>query len=165
MYKPVMSKYKLVYLIWLIPAYLLFLTVHQVFVYYGITETYENGNSYTARVIEFDIKQIAAQTNGYVILEFETSQGERVHRKLSLPVELAGIISDFRQIPVRYQKNALEEIVMMPTYDEHRRMVLSNAGMAFIGLVIALAVSWIMQRYSRQKRREGETSYVIERVD
>ena len=159
------SKYKLIYLIWLLPAYLLFLTIHQLSVYYAIADTYQSGTSYTAEVLEFDIKQIAAQTNGYVILEFETRSGETVRRKLTLPVELAGMISDLSRIPVRYREGAFQEIVMMPSYDEHRRMVLSNTVMAFLGLLIALGVAWVSHRYAGRKLAEGDQTLVIERIE
>lgn len=160
-----MTKYKFIYLIWLLPAYLLFLTVHQVSVYFGIYDTYENGTSYTAKVVEFDIKQIASQSNGFVVLKFNTRSGEVIQSKLSLPIELAGMISDLQQIPIRYQENAFEEIVIMPIYNEQTNLVLSNAVMAFIGLLITLGVAWTAHRYARRKIREGDNTLVIERVD
>ncbi|MDX1639293.1 MAG: hypothetical protein R3281_15110 [Balneolaceae bacterium] len=160
-----MSKYKYIYLIWLLPAYLLFLTIHQVLVYRGIGDTYENGQSYTAEVIEFDIKQIASQTNGYVVLDFTTREGEQVRRKLSLPVEIAGMISELAQIPVRYQEGAFEEIVMIPTYNEHRNLALSNAAISFLGLLIALGIAWISHQFATRKLREGEEKLVFERID
>lgn len=160
-----MSKYKFIYLVWLLPAYLLFLTIHQISVYYGISDTYENGISYTAQVTEFDIKKIASQTNGYVILEFDTRDGDHIRRKLSLPIEVAGMITELNQIPVRYKNGAFTEIVMIPTYDEQKRMVLSNAAMSFIGLFITFGVAWMAHRYARQKLTEGEEQLVFERVD
>lgn len=59
-----MNNYKFLYLFWLLPLYIGALFFQQVSVYYGITDTYENGNSYTAEVVDFEFKQIAAQTNG-----------------------------------------------------------------------------------------------------
>ncbi|MDZ7690611.1 MAG: hypothetical protein U5K69_05660 [Balneolaceae bacterium] len=160
-----MSKYKFIHLIWLIPAYLLFLTIHQVLVYNGLEETYKNGESYTAKVVDFDIKKIASQTNGYVVLEFQTDGGETINRKLSQPIELASMLTDYSQIPVRYQNGAFEEIVLMPTYQEHRNMVLSNAFISLIGLLIAIGVAWTASRYARRKSIEGEQKLVFERVD
>lgn len=160
-----MSKYKFIYLIWLLPAYLLFLTVHQSLVYRGIGDTYSNGDSYTAEVVDFDIKKIASQTNGFVILEFETRDGEHIERKLSLPIELASMITELSQIPIRYQEGAFEEIVMMPTYSEHRNMVLSNMAISFIGLLITIGVAWAAHRYANRKQTEGEAKLVFERVD
>ena len=160
-----MSKYKFIYLIWLLPAYLLFLTLHQIAVYNGIGNTYENGTSYTSEVVEFEIKQIAAQTNGYVVLRFESNEGDMIERRLSLPVELAGMISELSHIPVRYKEGNFEEIVMMPTYNEHRNMVLSNTAISFVGLLIAIGVAWIGHRYARRKLTEGEEELIFERVD
>lgn len=160
-----MSKYKFIYLVWLLPAYLLFLTIHQGLVYNGLEDTYENGESYTAEVVEFDIKKIASQTNGYVILQFETAENEQIERKLSLPIEIAGMITDYTQIPIRYQQGAFEEIVLMPTYSEHRNMVLSNTGISFLGLLIALGVAWASHKYANRKLTEGEQKLVFERVD
>ncbi|MFH5833473.1 hypothetical protein ACG2F4_05535 [Halalkalibaculum sp. DA3122] len=160
-----MTKYKFIYLIWLLPGYLLFLTVHQVLVYDGIGDTYNNGESYTAQVLDFDIKKIASQTNGYVVLAFETGEGERIERRLSLPIELASMITDLSQIPIRYQQGAFEEIVLMPTYSEHRNLALSNAAISFIGLLITIGVAWTAHKYASRKLTEGEEKLVFERVD
>ena len=153
-----MSKYNYLYLYWLIPAYLLFLLFHQAFVYYGVIETYENGSSYTAEVIEFDLKQIAAQTNGYVVLKFTTDSGENIQRKLSLPIEMAGV-------PIRYQEDAFQSIVIMPTYDTQKGLVLTNMGMASIGALITIAIGFFVNRYVKKVKTEGEEEMIIERMD
>lgn len=159
-----MAKHKFIYLVWLLPAYLLFLTVHQLSAYFGIGVTYDTGTSYTADVVEFDIKKIASQTNGYVVLEFDTGEGEHIRKKLSLPIEVAGMITDLSRIPVRYKQDAFMEIVMIPTYEPQKRMILSNAAMSFIGLIITFGIAWMAHRYAGQKREEGE-QLIIERVD
>ena len=160
-----MRKYKLVYLVWLLPAYLLFLTVHQISVYGSLGKTFEEGASYEASVLEFEINTIASQTNGYIVLLFETDTGEQIQRKLSLPVELAGLISEMSQIPIRYREGALTEVVLLPAYEQHRRMVLSNIAIAFAGLLITLGIAWVSHRYARRKLEKGEETIVIERVD
>ncbi len=88
-----MRKYKLIYLVWLLPAYLLFLTIHQVSVYRSLGSTFDEGTSYEASVLDFEINTIASQTNGYIVLLFESDTGEQIQRELSLPVELAGLLS------------------------------------------------------------------------
>jgi len=160
-----MNKYSFFYLFWLLPAYLLFLTIHQVWVYTGLTDTYQHGSSYTAEVTEFEIKQIASQTNGYVILRFNTDSGDTVQQKLTLPIELASMISDLKVIPVRYRSGAFENLVLMPTYPEHRRMVLSNAVMSGIGLLIALFIAIVAHRFASKKISEEDRELVIERVE
>lgn len=160
-----MSKYNFLYLFWLIPAYLLFLALHQVSVYYGVIDTYENGKSYTAEVVEFDLKQIAAQTNGYVVLKFSPDNSDQIQQKLSLPVEMAGKIQDIQIIPIRYQEGARQNIVIMPTYSMQKNLVLTNIGMAAIGFLITFGIGIGVNRYIKKNRNGGEGELIIERVD
>lgn len=160
-----MSKYNFLYLYWLIPAYLLFLVIHQGSVYYGVTYTYENGDSYTAEVVDFDLKQIAAQTNGYVVLKFTTGNGQMIQRKLSLPVEMAGEISKIQIVPIRYQEGAFQSIVMMPTYDTQKGLALTNIAMAAVGFLIAVGIGLFVNRYIKKQKTEGEEELIIERID
>ena len=160
-----MSKYKFLYLYWLIPGFLLFLVIHQVSVYYGVIDTYENGDSYTAEVVEFELKQIAAQTNGYVILRFRPDGAREIQQKLSLPVEMAGKVQDIRVIPIRYQKGARQNIVMMPTYSTQKNLVMTNIAMAALGFLITFIIGIGVNRYIGEKLKEDETEIVFERVD
>lgn len=159
-----MNKYHFLYLVWLLPAYLLFLFIHQGSVFYGVVDTFNNGNTYTAEVVEFDLKQIAAQTNGRVILRFETEQ-ETVQRRLSLPVEMAAALQETRVIPVRYQPGSFQEIVMVPTFDTQKGLALTNMAMALVGVLLTLFVAWLATRFARRRMRGGEPQLVIERVD
>lgn len=162
-----MKSYKLLYLFWLLPIYLGGLLIHQASVYYGITDTYENGNSYTAEVVEFEFKQIAAQTNGYVVIRFQTEQGIEIERKLSLPVEMAGKLQDSRIIPVRYLPQTIQEIVLVPTFNAQKGLVLTNMGMSSIGFLITLVIAIYAHRQARKKMSvdEKESEFIIERVD
>jgi len=160
-----MSKYKFLYLYWLIPAFLLFLVLHQVSVYYGVIDTYENGDSYTAEVLEFELKQIAAQTNGYVILRFQPDGADEVEQKLSLPIEMAGQVADIRVIPIRYQEGARQNIVMMPTYSTQKNLVVTNIAMAALGFLITFIIGIGVNRYTGKKLKDNEPELVFERVD
>lgn len=160
-----MSKYKFLYLYWLIPAFLLFLTLHQVSVYYGVIDTYENGDSYTAEVVEFELKQIAAQTNGYVILRFDPKDSKQIQQKLSLPVEMAGQIQEIRVVPIRYQEGARQNIVMMPTYSTQKNLVVTNIAMASLGFLITFIIGIGVNRYISERLEEGEPELIFERVD
>ncbi|NGP77068.1 hypothetical protein G3570_10520 [Balneolaceae bacterium YR4-1] len=160
-----MSKFKFLYFYWLIPAFLLFLVLHQISVYYGVIDTYENGDSYTAEVVEFELKQIAAQTNGYVILRFSPEGAGEMQQKLSLPVEMAGQIQEIRIIPIRYQEGARHNIVMMPTYETQKNLVMTNIAMAAVGFLITCIIGYWVNRYVSRKMKQGETEIVFERVD
>lgn len=160
-----MNKYKYLYLVWLIPAAFLFLTLHQGWVYSGITDTYENGESYTAEVLEFEFKQIAAQANGYIVIRFTTEQDEEIERKLSLPVEMAGDLQNIRVIPIRYQPDARQEIVLMPTIETHKNLIWTNALMAGVALLLTFFLGLAAHRFANKKLGEPDEEFVIERVD
>ncbi len=160
-----MSKYKLIYLSWLLPAFLLFLAIHQALVYQGVRDTYRNGTSYTADIDEFELKQIAAQTNGYVILSFTTREGEFITRKLSLPVEMAGELQNINIVPIRYQPGAFQSIVMTPTYKTHKGLALTNIAMAAVGFILTFFIALAAHRYMKRKLATGEQEYYIERID
>ena len=160
-----MNSYKLLYAIGLLPGYLLFLCLHQAAVFYSVVDTYDNGDSYVADVVDYDMKQIAAQTNGYVVLAFETENGEEFQEKLSLPVEMAGAISKLGVIPIRYKKEAFVDIVMIPTYSTQKGLALTNLAMAAVGFFIALFVAYLVHRYVRRKSTAGDETLIIERVD
>lgn len=160
-----MNRYKYLYLVWLIPASFLFLILHQASVYYGIADTYKNGTSYTAEVVDFEIKQIAAQTNGFIVLRFDTRTSEKVQRKLSLPVEMAGELQGTRIIPVRYQADAFQEIVIMQTFKIQKGLVLTNIAMAFVGLVFTIFIAIFAHRFANKKLRAGHEEMHFERLD
>ncbi|MCW9708904.1 hypothetical protein [Fodinibius salsisoli] len=159
------NPYKYLYFVWLIPAAFLFLCLHQTVVWYGIHDTYENGTSYTAEVVDFDIKQIAAQTNGYIILRFVDSNEQEIQRKLSLPVEMAGELRQIRVIPIRYQPGTMQEIVLMPAYSTQKNLVWSNLAMAVVALLCTLIIAIFTHRLANRKLESGNEKLEIERID
>jgi len=159
------NRYRLLNLIWFLPLVLAGLTIHQIWTYYNITYTYTEGESYTAEVVEFDIKQIAAQTNGYVILRFETRDGKNVQRKLSLPVQMAAQIMESKIIPVRYHPDSSTPIVMIKTYDTHKRLSLINAAISFVSVLATVLIAIFTSKYARSKRNISEPVKIIRTDD
>lgn len=160
-----MNKYYFIFLVWLLPAYFLFQGGYQVLIYYGIEETYENGDSYVADVLEFDVKQIAAQTNGYVVLEFTTQSGETVTDQLALPVQMAQVIMESEQIPIRYKANSFKPIVMLTVMELQKSVLLVNIAVSSLGLLVTLLVAFYASRYALKQVRDGEQTLEIERLD
>lgn len=160
-----MNKYYFIFLIWLLPAYFLFQGGYQVLTYYGIEKTYIDGESYVADVLEFDVKQIAAQTNGYVILRFTTQDGDTVTEQLALPVQMAQVIMESEQIPVRYLADSFKPIVMMSVYDLQKSVVLVNMAVSSLGLIVTLLIAGFASRYAIRRLRHGEETLEIERLD
>ena len=145
-------KYRFIYLVWVLPSYLLFIIVQQGLVYNGTLDTYKDGESIAATVLDFDIKQIAAQSNGYVVIEF-IHEGETIERKLSLSVQMAQRIIDTSVIAIRYKKGNFQEIVMIPTYDLQKSTYLSNRGVELLGFTVLELFSVYPGQFAKNKRK------------
>ncbi len=161
-----MSKYRLLSLFWIIPAYLIFLVGQQVSVYYGAKNTFDNGENYQAEILDMEVKQIAAQSNGYVVISFETNSGETIERKMTLSIQMAQQLLQSAVVELSYKKGAYPEIVLHPTYALQVKTSLFNASVAFIGLIVTLIAGIYVQRYSNRKSAdETADDFEIERVD
>jgi hypothetical protein len=160
-----MNKYRFLYAFWIVPAYLLFLVFQQGLVHKGAIDTYENGTTYIAEVTDFDIKQIAAQSNGYIDIRFEVG-GEVINRRLSLSIQMAQQLMESSNIPIRYQKGAMQEVVLYPTFELQKSTSLFNMGVAFIGLLITVITGVFLNRYIKRKAGDiNDEKFEIERVD
>ena len=160
-----MNKYYFIFLIWLLPVYFLLQCGYQVYTYLGIQDTYDNGTSYVSHVTDFDVKQIAAQTSGYVVLKFEIEGGETIEEKLSLEVQFAQVIMDSEVIPVRYKEDSAKPIVIMPIFDLQKKVIRVNVVVTLIGLIATIIVSFFASRYALRKIKYGDEEMIIERVD
>ncbi|HAC15969.1 MAG TPA: hypothetical protein DCE78_08510 [Bacteroidetes bacterium] len=127
--------------VWLLPLYLAYQLTYQTRVLFSMQDTYENGESVIADVIDFRIKQIAAQTNGYVVLRFTTADGATTEQRLSLPVQLAAPIQNSAKINIRYIKDNFQNIVMTPTFRFHRNMVIVNIGVLTVSTLITFLIA------------------------
>jgi hypothetical protein len=160
-----MNKYRYLYFYWVVPTYLLFLVFQQALVYTGSINTYENGTTYLAEVTDFDIKQIAAQSNGYIDIRFEVD-GETIERRLSLSIQMAQALMESSNIPIRYQKGAIQEIVLYPTFNIQKSTSLFNIAVALIGLGVTLISGLLLNRYIKRKiANADDEKFEIDRVD
>lgn len=160
-----MNKYYFTFLIWLLPVYFLFQFGYQVLTYFGIQQTYEYGDSYIASVTDFDVKQIAAQTNGYVVLNFMRSDGELVEERLALPVQFAQVIMQSELIPIRYNENSFSPIVMMPVYELQQSVIKVNIGVTAFGIIVTLLISFYASRFALRRIKNGDEKLEIEVLD
>lgn len=160
-----MNKYYFIYLIWLLPLYFLYQFGYQATTYFGLQNSFENGTSYVATVIDFDVKQIAAQTNGYVVIEFTTSDDEVITEQLGLPVQMAQVIMDSELIPIRYLADSFKPIVLMPTYDLQQSVIKVNLGVTAIGLVVTIIIALYGSRFAAKRIKYGEEKLDIVRID
>ncbi len=160
-----MNKYYFIHLFWLLPAYFLVMSLYQYSVLRGINQTYESGDSYIADVIDFDVKQIAAQTSGYVILSFDNQSGEEIEQRLSLSVQMAQVLLEYERIPIRYLPESPQNIVILPTFDLQKNVVYVNLAVTSIGFLVTLVIALFASRYANRKIRDGDDEMIIERID
>jgi len=161
-----MSKYRLLSFYWLIPAYLLFLVIQQGFVYKGASITFNEGDRYTAEITDIEVKQIAAQSNGYVIINFKTKSGETIERKKTLSIQMAQQLLQSAKVEISYKPGAYPEIVLHPTYELQVKTSLFNGSVAFLGLIVTLIAGVYVQKYSnRRSVDETADDFNIERLD
>jgi len=156
---------RLLYFFWILPVYMGFIMLQQLTVHIGTIQTYEEGVSIAADVTDFDIKQIAAQSNGYVVINFPLPDGTMTEKKLSLSIQMAQEIIDTQVIPIRYLADSWQPIVMIPTYELQRSTSLLNGIIAFIGFVITLTAAFYAIRYARKQRSELPDQFEIERIE
>jgi len=159
-----MNKYNFLYLVWLLPLYFVMQAGYQIYIYSGINQTYSSGSSYVAEVIDFDVKQIAAQTNGYVVIRFADEGGNRVEEKLSLPVQMAQVLTGSDAIPVRYLSGSAKPIVLIPVFGLQKEIILMNISVSSVSLLIVIIIAVFVTRYANRMRREGEQKIEVELV-
>ena len=151
-----MNVTQLAHLAWLIPIALGVLLVQQVSVYYGIQQTYNEGETLTANITDFRIKQIAAQTNGYVDLQFEDSDGSNIEQRLSMHAQHASRLIGANEVEIRYRPGATYDIVIASTYSYHRDTVLINISVLLLSALIMGGVATAASRYALRKKQEHE---------
>jgi hypothetical protein len=160
-----MNRYRFLYAYWFIPTWLLFLAVQQIMVHQGAMDTFKNGTTYIAEITDFDLKQMGAQSNGYVDIRF-VADGEVIQRRMSLSVQMAQKLMEAPNIPIRYQKGARQDIVLYPTYEIQRDTSFYNMTIAVVGLIITAILGLYVNRYVKRKSATpDDEKFIINRVD
>lgn len=160
------SKYNFWYLFWGIPLFFLALVLHQYAVYQGLQTTYQKGTSYTADIVKFDKMQIVTQTSSSVVLEFKTNEGKQVQRKLSLPVEITGQVSESEIVPIRYYSDSFQPVILIAVYEDHLTMTLVNIAMALFAFISTAVIGWLVHRWvGRKKQGRSPRKLIIDSVN
>lgn len=158
-----MGKKAVSILYWLLPAYLLFQSVYQIQVLRGLEKTYAEGQSYTADVVDFRLKNMQAQSNGVIELSFAKEDSSIVDQRMTLPVQMAAQLRQYGKLPVRYLEDSPQPIVIITTYNFHHNMVRMNVAILVSSFLATVVIGWFVIRWAR--RPKTETEFTIERVD
>lgn len=160
-----MSKYRLLSLFWIIPAYLSFIIFQQAMVHFGSKKTIEQGVSYAAEVVDLQMKQIAAQSNGFVVFKFTTPDEGVLTRKHTLTVQMAQKVIKNNIIPISYRKGGYPEIVLVPIYGIQYTTSLYNMWVAIAALLFTVIAGIKIQRFSNARSKTGVEKLNIERIN
>ncbi|MEX0685747.1 MAG: hypothetical protein WD267_12160 [Balneolales bacterium] len=145
--------YYLWYLAWLLPLFLTALGIQQVIVYQGIQDTMSNGKEYQAEVLDFQMKHMAAQSNGIIVLKFTPKGSEPLVKKLSLPIQNAGLLMQMDTLPIRYHPESTQSVVILPTLWFQEKMVLANIGVILLSVITTLFAGYLAHRYANRLRK------------
>ncbi|MDR9447028.1 MAG: hypothetical protein RI519_04760 [Balneolaceae bacterium] len=129
---------------------------HQLWILNGMNQTYDEGESLIAVIEEVDIKQIAAQTNGYVDLRFTPASGEVIRERLTLSVQLAADVLESEVVAIRYNPESAKSIVMTPTHELNKRVIYSNLAMMGLSLLAVVVVAIGGTFFARRKEETLE---------
>lgn len=142
-------------LLWIFPAILLFLTINQTKVALDIRDTLTRGTPATAEVVEIYKTNRVDVTYGYVDLRVPTSEGV-IERRLSMSISLLPALEGLDSLEVRLLPGEDQDIVITAVARPQWQMAAINAGISFMGLVLATIGVWAWNRYLRRKGDPSE---------
>jgi len=141
-------------LMWVLPALLFFLTLHQGLVAYDLRATYLDGEAATAEVLEMQTTNRVDVTLDAVTLQVTREDGTtQVWRNLSIPHSLKDRVEDQAELDVLIRPGARQEVVMTALMPAHWLIAGGQAGMAFIGAVLLF---WGVFAWNKYLVEEGD---------
>ncbi len=135
-------------LLWLLPAILFFLTIHQVLVAFDIRETFREGEPATAEITEFDLTDRSEVTHAFVGLRVHMDDGTIIERPhVAVPYTLINYVRGREEVEVLVRRDADQEIVFLESGDSHWRIAAVNSAMSFVGFLMFFSGVFWWNRY------------------
>ena len=150
-------------LLWVLPAILFFLTIHQVIVGLDIRETLRTGEPATAEVIEFDTTERSEITYAYVTLRVRMANGEEfVKERMSLPQTLIGNVRFAEELDVIVKPGNDQDVVIQSIGETHWKLALGNSLMSLFGFIMLVVGIYAWNRYLAKSGDPGSRSLASE---
>lgn len=144
-------------LAWLVPAFLLFLTVNQGRVALELRSTLQAGTAATAEVLDLEVSNRVDVTYDYVSLRIPLpGGGEMIQEKMALPHSLAPRLEGKEEVAVLVQRGAAQEVVITEIAETQWRIAAVNAAMSLIG---ALLFGGAIFAWNRYLDRQGDPGH------
>jgi hypothetical protein len=133
--------------LWIVPVILFGLMVHQAWVVYSVTQTWNDGKAATAEIVDYEMKEMAAQTHGIMTLRIPLPDGHSIEETLSMPAMLATQVRNTEQLEVRVRPGRSQQIVVAELMRTQRRMAMINVIIAGLGAVFVAGAIIAWRRY------------------
>ena len=133
--------------LWIVPVVLTGLMIHQGWVAYSVTQTWNEGIATEAEVVHYEMKAMAAQTHGIMRLRAPLPSGDSIEQTLSLPAMLATQVRNAERLEVRVRPGQSQQIVVAEIMRTQRRMALINVVIAALGAIFVSVAIVAWRRY------------------
>lgn len=135
-------------LLWIMPAILFFLTIHQILVSIDIRETYREGVPATAEITEFDLTDRSEVKHAFVGLRVRMDDGTVIEKShVAVPYTLIHYVRDRDEVDVLVSPDADQDVVFLESGDSHWRIAAVNSAMSFLGFLMFFAGVFWWNRY------------------
>lgn len=135
-------------LLWILPAILLFITVHQAYSAYEIRKTLIEGEPARAEVLEFESSSRVEISYDYVSIRVPLADGSEIRKEhMSLPHTLVPVIQGATELDVRVRPGARQEVVIEEIGSMHWKLALMNMAMSLFGFVLLVVGVLAWNRY------------------
>lgn len=149
--------------LWLVPAFLAFICVQQVWAAYTLSQTLQKGTPAVAEVAELHQENRVDVTYDYMRLRVDLPEGDGTLQtgKMSVPHTLAPLLQDKKRLKVFVRPGAAQEVVIREKARAsgasigatQQRLAIVNAAMSGVAaLIFGIGVFW----WNRYLRRQGD---------
>ena len=144
-------------LLWVFPALLLLLALHQWNAAQDLRATLENGQPATAQITAFESSGRVDVSYDWVSLRVTLPDGQVLEQEqLSFPHSFVPLIEGKETIDVRVLPGADQEIVIAPIGRAQWRLAAINAAISLLGFLMAAAGVFAWNRYLRRRGDPAE---------
>ena len=144
-------------LAWFAPALLVFLTFNQAKVAFDLRATWQHGERATAEILEYEYSNRADVVYDYVSLRVPLPTGNTITKeKMSLPHSLLPRLEGEKEVAVRVNPGAAQEVVIEQLMPAHWLIAASQAGMSFLGALLAGTGVFFWNRWQKRQAAEQE---------
>jgi hypothetical protein len=146
-------------ILWILPAILFFLIIHQTWSALEIRKTLVEGEPAVAEVLEFESSSRVEISYDYVSIRVPLADGTVIEKEhMSLPHTLVPVIQGKDELAVRVRPGARQDVVIEEIGSMHWKLALMNMAMSLFGFIL-LSVG--IFAWNRFLTKQGDPGYRV----